>query len=309
MTRVPFRPSTSEQKQSNRKKRSADMPCDLHTHSHYSDGSYSPKEIIDEARARGLSAVALTDHNTASGLPEFIEYARAIGQTAVAGAELSCEFDTGSRVAELHMLALFLPEESWSTVNECNGELMRRKHEAYLELERALAEDGIMLDYEALVKKCRGLPNRANIAEELVSRGYVKTIKEAFGELLKSHGKYYTPPHYPDVFSTIELITGLGALPVLAHPFLNLSEEELTAFLPVAKARGLVGMETEYSKYDEETTRLSYALAERFGLLMSGGSDFHGTRKPDISLGVGRGELSVPDGFYRELLSIKEKKS
>ena len=284
------------------------MPCDLHTHSHFSDGTYSPKELIDEARARGLSAIALTDHNTASGLSEFIGYAREVGQVAVAGAELSCELDTGSRIAELHMLALFLPEESYCAVNERNEDMMRRKRDAYLELQRALAEDGIFFDYEALAKKCRGLPNRANIAEELVSLGYVKTIKETFGELLKSHGKYYTPPHYPDVFSTIDFIIGLGALPVLAHPFLNLSEEELTAFLPLAKARGLVGMETEYSKYDEATTRLSRSLAERFGLAMSGGSDFHGSRKPDISLGVGRGELSVPDGLYRELLSIKEKR-
>ena len=108
-------------------------------------------------------------------------------------------------------------------------------------------------------------------------------------------------PKRMDVFRTIRFIKSVNGLAVLAHPFLNLEQEELEKFLPLAKAAGLDAMETRYSKFDAAMTEAAEALAERFGLLQSGGSDFHGTRKPDIQLGTGRGDLCVPHAFYETL--------
>ena len=278
------------------------MPCDLHTHSYFSDGTYSPKELIDEALERGLSAIALTDHNTASGVKEFLSAAEGKPIMAIGGTELSCELLTSHGAVDVHVLALFLPESSYERIEERNAQMMKRKKESYLECERRLAEDGFIINYEELCKKSINLPNRAAIAEELMRRGYVGSIKEAFSELLRSDGKYYHSPSYPSVIETLDFISELGARSVLAHPFLNLTEDELLSLLPEAKAHGLCGMEVYYSKYDEKTTTRSIEIAKNMGLALSGGSDFHGTRKPDIALGVGCGELSVPDDCVNNIL-------
>ena len=281
------------------------MPCDLHTHSLFSDGTYSPKELIDEAVSKGLSAIALTDHNTASGITEFLEAAKNKPILAIAGTELSCEHVTSHGAVDIHMLALFLPESSYALIEERNADMMRRKKEAYLECERRLAKDGYIINYEELCKKSINLPNRAAIAEELMRRGYVGSIKEAFSSLLASGGKYYHSPSYPSVTETLDFICDIGAVPILAHPFLNLTEDELLSLLPEAKAHGLCGMEVFYSKYDDKTTTRSIEIAKSMGLLQSGGSDFHGSRKPDIALGTGRGNLSVPDDCVNNLLHLK----
>ena len=139
-----------------------------------------------------------------------------------------------------------------------------------------------------------GYINRAHIAAELTRNGYTVSIQEAFKKYLKPGGGYYTPPKRPDVFETIRFVKNLRGVAVLAHPFLNLEAAELECFLPKAVACGLDGMETFYSKYDAETTRMARSMATRFGLLESGGSDFHGDNKPDIRLGTGRGDLRIP---------------
>jgi predicted metal-dependent phosphoesterase TrpH len=281
------------------------MPCDLHTHSHFSDGTYSPTQLIEEAVAKGLSAIALTDHNTASGVTEFLAAAEGKPIMAIGGTELSCEHITSHGAVDVHVLALFLPESSYERIEERNADMMKRKKQSYLECERRLAEDGYIISYEELCKKSINLPNRAAIAEELMRRGYVGSIKEAFSSLLASGGKYYHSPSYPSVTETLDFISELGAVPILAHPFLNLTEEELLTLLPEAKAHGLCGMEVFYSKYDEKTTTRSIEIAKKFGLALSGGSDFHGSRKPDIALGKGQGNLSVPNECVNNILHFK----
>ena len=136
--------------------------------------------------------------------------------------------------------------------------------------------------------------NRAVIAADMVKQGYCASVKEAFAKWLDPELGYYVPPQRLDVFEAIRLLKSVGAVAVLAHPFLNLTAEELRVFLPQAVAAGLDGMETEYPSFDAETTALARSMAHEFGLLPSGGSDFHGANKPDIRLGYGRGELRVP---------------
>lgn len=283
--------------------------CDLHTHSHFSDGSLSPTQLLALAEAHGLGALALTDHNTVAGLPELYEAATQYPHIqTVAGVELSTQYvTTEGKDKELHMLALFIPHASWGAVADFTADYARRKEESNQHLIEALAADGYVVDYDALKAATPdGNINRAHIAGALCRAGYVATPKEAFASLLSSKGKYYTPPARPNAFDTIDFILSIGAVPVLAHPLLTMTTEETEDFLSQAVAHGLVGMETRYVTYDEATTQTAMKLAQRFGLLESGGSDFHGDAKPDVALGAGKGNLCVPVEIYEALArSIK----
>ena len=272
--------------------------CDLHTHSTYSDGTLTPRELIELADKLGLSAVALTDHNTVSGLAALCEAAKGTGVTAVPGVELS----TVHQDKELHILALFLSPEAIARVEAYTAEYVRLKDESNAALVAALRRDGYMLDYDAIKAATPdGRVNRAHVAAALLDAGYVSTVKEAFASLLSPKGDYYVPPRRPHALDTVAFIKSIGAIAVWAHPYLTLDPDSVEAALPSLKAQGLDGMETHYATYDEATHRLAVNTARRFGLLESGGSDFHGGNKPDIALGTGRGSLAVPTEIYRTL--------
>lgn len=277
--------------------------CDLHTHSIYSDGTYTPQEIINEAVEKGLSAVALCDHNTVDGLAEFLSAAEGRDIEAVAGAEFSVDYNG----KELHLLGLFIPSEHFAEVSVLMGEYIKRKDKSNADLINALNKAGYNIDYEKIKKSTpNGKFNRVHIAAELTAMGYTQSIKEAFDRLLAPTGDFYTEPQRTSIWDMLDFIKSIGAVSVLAHPFLNISEEEIEALLPAAKEKGLVGMECYYSRYSEETTQKALALADRYGLEYSGGSDFHGSKKPDIALGSGMGNLAVPYS-WAEMLKKKAK--
>lgn len=265
--------------------------CDLHTHSVFSDGTYTPAELIRSAVSLGLSALALTDHNTVDGLPDFLAAADGAPIEAIPGSEFSVDYEG----KELHLLGLFIAPAHFGEISRLMTEYLRRKEESNIALVDALNKAGYALDYAAIKGNTpNGVVNRALIGAELTRLGYTESIQQAFSTLLSKKGGYYTEPKRPSVFDMIGFIRDIGAVPVLAHPFLNLPEDRLTAFLPEAKKAGLVGMECYYSKYSDDTTATSLRLAEKFGLKVSGGSDFHGDNKPDIALGCGRGNLQIP---------------
>lgn len=265
--------------------------CDLHTHSYYSDGSDAPSQLIDMAVSLGLSAIALCDHNTTRGLSEFTSAAAGKDILAIRGIELTSEY----RERELHILGLFIPEESIPKMQEFASVFESRKEQSNIDLAAALNADGYAVNYtEMRAKIPDGYINRAHFAHELTRLGYTTDYKEAFRTLLSPSNKYYTPPLRPNALDVIAFIKSTGAVPVMAHPFLSLDEEILLEFLPKAKECGLVGMETLYSKYSPEQIARSIEIATEFDLKQSGGSDYHGAKKPDISLGTGRGNLKVP---------------
>lgn len=268
-----------------------DKLCDLHTHSIYSDGSYTPAQLIALAEQADLSAVALCDHNTIAGLPEFL----CAGQKSTVEAVPGIEFSTDYQGMELHILALFLPESAHGAVTELLADTLEKKAKNNFRLVQKLKEAGYEIDYDALIASTpRGQINRAHVAQALVEKGYAATVKEAFRNLLDPERGYYQRPPLPDSLQTISFIRQQGAVPVLAHPFLNLTETQLREYLPQAKAAGLAAMETRYPKYTGDTARLAASLATEFDILESGGSDFHGSAKPDIAIGAGRGDLQVP---------------
>lgn len=278
------------------------MLCDMHTHSTYSDGTYSPARLVDEAERIGLSAIALCDHNTVAGLPEFVAAARGREVEAVPG----IEFSTGYQDRELHILALFVEPEYYGVITDIMEDWKKRKEQSNIDLVAALNRAGYDLSYEAIKAKGNGYINRAHIAAALTEKGYTVSVQEAFRKLLNPAQGFYRPPERLDVFRIIRFIVSIGAVPVLAHPFLNLDEAGLRGFLPVAKQCGLAGIEVLYPKFSPEETALAEVLAEEFGLLKSGGSDFHGANKPDIFLGTGRGTLAVPEKFLTELRKYME---
>lgn len=266
--------------------------CDLHTHSTCSDGTLTPTELVKLALEKNLAAVALTDHNTVAGLPEFLEAARGTELEAVPGIEFSVDYGD----IELHILGLFVKPEHYGPITERVEDMLRRKEQSNIDLVKNLEQAGIFLSYEDIkAATTTGQVNRALIAAEMLRKGYVGSIQEAFSKYLKQSHGYYNPPKRPDAFETIRFIRSLGAVAVWAHPFLNLkTEEAIREFLPEACQAGLQGMEVFYPKFDENQTALALQLVKEFGLQPSGGSDFHGENKPDIQLGSGKGSLSLP---------------
>ena len=271
--------------------------CDLHTHSTYSDGTCTPAELIELARGAGLSALALSDHNTVAGLPSFLEAAEGSGIEPVPGVEFSTEY-LGN---ELHILALYVTPRHYDRINVLMQDFLDRKDRSNFEMVQRLNDADIRLDYQAIKEKAAGSINRAVIAAEMVRLGYSESVKEAFSQWLSPKRGYYIPPKRPDAFEMIRFIKSIGAVAVLAHPFLSLEEQQIHAFLPDAVEAGLDAMEVCYSTYDREQTNRAMEIAQQYGLLYSGGSDFHGENKPDISIGTGRGELVVPLKFLQAL--------
>ena len=278
------------------------LRCDLHTHSVFSDGTYTPGEIIAEAKHLGL-IVALTDHNTAAGLPEFMDAARELGVTAVPGVEFSTEY----KGKELHLLGLFVLPEHYAAIERMVKEQHILKEISNMELVERLNQAGYLIDYAKVKgRNPNGNANRAHMAAELLEQGYVTSIREAFDTILSENGGFYVPPLRLQLTDVIRELRRIGVLPVLAHPLQELTESELRELLPAAKEAGLLGMETAHSSYPPDTIRFAEKIASEFHLLSSGGSDFHGSVKPDISLGTGKGWLCISPEIYSDLLAARE---
>lgn len=272
--------------------------CDLHVHSRFSDGTDTPAQLIQQAEALGLSALALCDHNTIAGLPEFLKAAEGSCVEAIAG----IEFSTSYGDQELHILALGLPTAAYAPIQALLEDGVRKKEVSNRDLIARLKERGMTVDYDVLKRDCPGgYINRAHIAAELTRLGYTESIKSAFSTLLSPKSGLYQPPKWPDAAEIITFIRKLGAIPVLAHPLLTMDAETLERFLALGVSAGLIAMETRYSSYDTATAAQADALAARFGLLPSGGSDYHGHNKPDVRMGIGNGELPVPYTYWLQL--------
>jgi predicted metal-dependent phosphoesterase TrpH len=258
--------------------------------------------LIEEAERLGLGAIALCDHNSVAGLPEFTEAAKGKDVEAIPGIEITTEY----RETELHILGLQIAPSHYDRITAMMEDLLIRKERSEQALIQALNREGMDLSYEQIKAKTKGgYVNRAHIAVALVEKGFAPDFRSAFRLYLRPEKGYYVPPKRLDVFETIAMLKSMGAAVVLAHPFLDLDEVGLREFLPKAKECGLDGMETLYPKYSPETTVTAFRVAEDFGLKQSGGSDFHGENKPDIALGTGRGDLHIPSNWLNKLRNAK----
>ncbi len=279
------------------------MAVDLHTHSTASDGSDPPAAVVRGAARAGLRAIALTDHDTLEGIDEARSEASRQGVELIAGVELACEWEKGG----LHLIVLFLEPLS-GPLQDRLPELRAardRRNRATCERLRGL---GVEIDYPEVVAQAQGgSVGRPHFAALLVAKGYVEDLNSAFAKFLGRRGAAYVarPLLPPD--QAIDLALRSGGVPVLAHPHtlgLDTAAEYTTAFEDLADA-GLVGVECFYSGYAQEKQRRLEAAVRSLGLLPSGGSDYHGAYKPGLSVGVGSGDLVVPDRVLEDLRATR----
>lgn len=261
---------------------------DLHVHSNASDGTYAPAEVVRLAREGGLKALALTDHDTVAGLAEAVAAGPRYGVEVIPGVEISARFSGGS----MHILGL--------GIDYGNGHLAERL--AVLQQARAdrnpqiiakLNALGIKITLEQVAKiSGAGQMGRPHIARALMEAGYVGSIQEAFDRYLKNDGQAYVPKFRFPPPEAIAMIRDVQGVPVLAHPFtLNLgSAFALKNTLIELMKLGLAGIECIYSEHTPEQEALYLKLARELGLLVTGGSDYHGENKPELVLGKMRGQ-------------------
>lgn len=275
------------------------MAVDLHTHSDVSDGSETPERIVEMARDTRLTAVALTDHDTLEGIPRAQAAAAGIGVDLIPGVELSCDWSNGG----CHIVVLWLPPGA--------GPLQDRLHELQIArdgrndriLER-LAGLGIDIDPDDLAAQSGGgVTGRPHIAALMVEQGVVSSIRAAFDEYLGNGKPAYVDRARLSPEDAIRLAGESGAVTVLAHPHtlgLDNAAEYREALERLADA-GLTGVECWYGEYSPAYRRSMVEVARSHGLVPSGGSDFHGSYKPGLLVGTGRGDLVVPDHILEEL--------
>lgn len=272
---------------------------DLHVHSTESDGTFTPEELITEAVNTGLSAIALTDHDTVSGVEKAQK--AAIGQPIelVPGIELSTNYNG----KEIHIVGLYIDIYNERLLKETAAYRACRdgRNEKMVE---ALQKEGFAITMKELVAEnpdC--VITRGNIARFLYGHGMISSTQEAFEKYIGDGCKCYVGRFKVSAQEAVSLIKEAGGIAILAHPLLyHLSHAKLMELVTELKAAGLDGIEAIYSTYTAGEEAHLKQFAEENGLLVSGGSDFHGTTKPSIRLGTGRGHLFVP---YSVLEKIK----
>lgn len=275
---------------------------DLHTHTTASDGSLAPAELVRAARDLGLAAVAVTDHDTVDGNAEALDAGAGLGVEVVPGCEISADHAGGP----MHILGYYLPRRP-ARLPEVFAWLSQSRRARNLEILDKLKGLGADIPYEEVLARASGTVGRPHIAAILAERGLVPTAEQAFARFLGRRGQAYVPKAKLEPARVIAALKDEGATVVLAHPFLlGLDGPRLEPLLRGLKDQGLDGIEVFYSEHSPSQVDLYLHLAAKLDLLITGGSDFHGRPKPDITLGRGRGKLFVP----RALLDrMKERRA
>ncbi len=266
---------------------------DLHLHTTHSDGSFRPSEVLALAKAASVTALAITDHDITSGLPEAMASGEALGIEVVPGVEIS-SFDGKS---ELHILGYYIDWQD-PLFNDRLASLRASRHRRNPLIVERLRAAGLEVTYEE-VQALAGTDavGRPHIAQLLMNKRYVASAKEAFDRYLAEGRPAYVARELPTPAEAISWIREAKGLAVLAHPtWVKAVGSELASCIATLKDHGLAGIEVHYSTHTKAQTAAYLNLSRQFNLLVSGGSDFHGVTKPDIEVGTGRGELKVrPD--------------
>lgn len=273
---------------------------DLHTHSTFSDGTFTPAELVKYAEEKGLKAFALTDHDTTEGILE----AKKVDTSTevISGVEISTKYDK----KEIHIVGLFLNERD-ADLNRQLKYYREKRVARNFEILEKLSKLEVNISIEDVRESCTGdVISRAHIAKALLAKGYVSSYQEAFDRYLGDGKSAYVPRETLDYEESIELISKAGGVAVLAHPLLyKMSDTNLENMLVKLKQKGLKAVEVYYSTHTPSDTEHLKAMAKRTGLLPSGGSDFHGATKPKIDLGTGLGKLAVPFEILEKLRGEK----
>lgn len=296
---------------------------DLHNHSTKSDGTLTPSELVIHAMEKGLTAFALTDHDSIDGLEEAISYARNLrngtipfpdtavpveGSDRPAVPEIipGIEFSTEYMKRDIHVVGLDLDITNATFKSKLTDFLSSRDGRNQKMAER-LASLGIGISYEGMLEMFPDcVLTRAHFARYLFEYGYVKSTKEAFDRYLSPGCPGYVPREKVTPVQAVELTIAAGGIPILAHPLIyDLSKKELEILIDEMKEAGLIGIEAIYCTHSTADERYVRELASAHGLAISGGSDFHGDNKPGLDMGTGYGKLYVPNDVWSGLKAAR----
>jgi hypothetical protein len=267
------------------------MPADLHIHSTASDGRLTPGEIVKQAREAGLSAIALTDHDTVDGIQPALEAAGSSGPEVITGIEFNTELDG----ADIHILGYYLSLEG-DLASTLAGLRAAREDRVKKIIDR-LGQLRIRIDYDHVKRVAgRATMGRPHIARVLSETGYCASQGEAFERLLARGKPAYVPHHRLDPFMAIDTVLKAGGVPVLAHPGLAKRDELIPGFV----ARGLLGLEVFYPFHTPDDQARYQKICLQSGLIMTGGTDCHGPgfRYPPL------GSVTVPDETVERLKQV-----
>jgi hypothetical protein len=274
---------------------------DLHCHSTASDGTFAPADVIALAVRNGLSALSLTDHDTVAGVPEAAEAARKAGIDFLPGIEISCDVP---KPATMHLLGYGVDPNS-PILLDMTTRLIEGRNDRNPKIIHRLNELGLKISMEELEAQANGgVIGRPHVAAILLRKGYVSSIKNAFDKYLAPGGAAYFDKERISPRQAIDMVRRSGGLPVLAHPsqLRTQNDAQLDRTVKDLADLGLAGLEVIHSDNSEAMVARYSALADKYGLLKTGGSDFHGSNKKDIQLGIANGR-KVPREFYDELLA------
>lgn len=265
---------------------------DLHTHSTCSDGTFRPAALVREARAAGVTHLALTDHDTVEGVDEAARAAEEAGMAFLSGVEISAEFQPGT----LHILGYGLDPQN-ERLRRRLGEIQRWRRERNPKIVERLGALGMPVTLEEVASRAGGdLVGRPHFAQTLLDKGYVKSRQEAFDLYLAKGRPAYVDKVRLSPEESVALIREAGGVAVLAHPLqLKIQDgDTLDAFVRNLVEGGLQGIECFYRNHTAQDEARFLAFARKYSLLPTGGSDFHGSNRPGIALGRGEGGLQVP---------------
>lgn len=265
---------------------------DLHTHSTFSDGSLTPEELVELAVKSGVSAIALTDHDGMMGIERFLAACQSRGVRGVPGVEISVDFQGGC----MHMLGYFINHQD-ASVQDSLVQLRQGREERNRLILQRLHEIALPLEWDEVARLAReSVIGRPHFAQAMIARGYVKDKDQAFDRYLGKGKPAYVERFRFSIEDSISLIRKAGGVSVLAHPYtMDLGRRRMRTLFADLASKGLQGIEAYYSEHSHEQQRFCINLAQELGLLVTGGSDFHGAMNPGIKLGAGFGGLNVPD--------------
>lgn len=266
---------------------------DLHIHTQYSDGTLSPKEIVDLSKEKGIKTISITDHDTIKGTKEGKEYAKKAGIRFVPGVELST-----FSIKEVHILG-YNYDENNSQLLETLEDFSKQREERVKKILFALKKYNINIEREEL--DATNSVGRLHVAKALVKKGYSSSVPEAFDRYLGVNGLTYYPSKRITPFEGVKLIKNAGGIPVIAHPLRFFKEKSLEDLIVGLKQHGLGGIEAYYNTHDQSTSQTFLNIAKRNKLIATGGTDFHGANR-NIELGS---VIFSLDSYTKSRLGLK----
>lgn len=278
---------------------------DLHTHTLYSDGSMTPKELIDYAISKNLSTLAITDHDSIDGLNEAIEYAKDKDIELVPGVELATAFEG----QDIHIVGLNIDYNAPDFAKYLQ-DFVDQREKRNRKMCQLLTEAGMPMDFDEMSARYEGsVITRAHFARYMLELGYTTYLKEAFERYVGDRCPYFVPRSKISAAEGVELIVKAKGIPVLAHPLLyHMSWDRIQKLTDTLLPAGLMAVEAIYTTNVGNDERKTREFAKKNGLLISGGSDYHGEAKPKTDLGTGFGSLYVPEEVWDNLKAAWEER-